>query len=81
MNTQTIPQTPRLLTVSEVADILGVSTRWCYRKAKEGELPFAHLSDSPRSPLRAEVAAIDRWIADVFEKSRQPTDGPSTEMA
>jgi len=46
---------PRLLSAHDVAAMLGVSPRWVYRKALEGELPFAHLSDSPRSPLRAEV--------------------------
>ena len=38
----TPPNAPdRLLTVEEVAEALGVDTRWVYRKHEAGKLPFA----------------------------------------
>jgi predicted DNA-binding transcriptional regulator AlpA len=53
---------PRLLSAHDVADMLGVSAKWVYNRALTGELPFAHLGDSPRSPLRADARAIAAWI-------------------
>jgi excisionase family DNA binding protein len=48
----------RLLTASEVAEMLGVQTSWVYAASRRGELPTVKLGRYRR--YRRE--AIERWI-------------------
>jgi excisionase family DNA binding protein len=49
----------RLLTVTEVADWLGVSTKTVVRWTRNGKLPFVKL---PGGRLRYDPAEIQMWI-------------------
>jgi predicted DNA-binding transcriptional regulator AlpA len=60
--TQSVTLPPHLLTAPQVAQILGVSPQWVYKHAQAGTLPFIHLTDSPRSPLRADSTDVDAWL-------------------
>jgi excisionase family DNA binding protein len=52
----------RWLTAAEVADRLNVSPQWVYRQALSGQLPFIHLGDGPRSPLRVDPDDFTAWL-------------------
>lgn len=51
----------RLLTVDDVAERLGVSRRWVYRKAKADALPFVKRLAS--NTLRFSERGLERWQA------------------
>jgi excisionase family DNA binding protein len=56
-----VAETPdRLLTVAEVAEVLGVDARWVYRKHEAGKLPFA-MKLGPKT-LRFSEQGLKRWL-------------------
>jgi excisionase family DNA binding protein len=59
----------RLLTAPEVAERLNVSSRWVYRRASAGELPFVHLGNGPRSPLRVDPDDLTEWLQNLKRPS------------
>ena len=67
----------RLLTAPEVAARLNVSSRWVYRRASTGDLPFVHLGDGPRSPLRVDPDDLTEWLQNL----KRPSIGRSTHGA
>jgi len=52
-----------LLTVPEVADRLGVSTRTVRRRIESGELAAVRLGSGPRAPIRIERGKLDAWLS------------------
>ena len=69
MHNDTQPTPHRLLTAPEVAERLNVSPRWVYRRALAGELPFVHLGDGPRSPLRIDPNDLHAWLEGIKESN------------
>lgn len=71
-------QTPRFLTVAEVADFMRVSKMTVYRMVHSGDLPAVRVGRSFRVPLAAveELAKSDisAWIVD--EKETATGTGP-----
>lgn len=59
-----------LLTVSEAAQMLGVSKSRAYVMARRGEIPTLDLG--PRS-LRVPRAALEAWIRERTEPSAHPS--------
>lgn len=59
--------TAPLLTIPEVATILGVSRERCYRLAAEGRIPSVRLS--PRR-IRVPRAALEAWLAEELANGR-----------
>jgi excisionase family DNA binding protein len=53
----------RLLTVDDVAELLGVSRRTVYRWITEGVLPAFRLGRKG-SPVRIDAAELERWLED-----------------
>jgi excisionase family DNA binding protein len=66
----------RLLTAPEVAARLNVSSRWVYRRASAGDLPFVHLGNGPRSPLRVDPVDLSAWLENLKKSTsiEQPTE-------
>ena len=52
---------PRLLSIAEVAERLGVSRRTVERKIRAGELPALQLG-GPRTPLRVDERELEEWL-------------------
>jgi excisionase family DNA binding protein len=52
-----------LLTVDDVAELLGVSRRTVYRWIKKGVLPAIQLGRR-KSPVRIDAAELQRWLED-----------------
>ena len=52
---------PRLLSIAEVAERLGVSRRTVERKIRGGELPALQLG-GPRTPLRVDERELEEWL-------------------
>lgn len=52
----------RLLTVAEVARILGVSTTWVRRKVRAGELPAVRLGATRKAPVRVDAEDLRIWL-------------------
>jgi excisionase family DNA binding protein len=70
MNNNITVTPQRLLTAPEVAARLSVSRRWVYRRASTGELPFVHLGNGPRSPLRVDPADLTAWLDQLKDQHR-----------
>jgi excisionase family DNA binding protein len=82
-----------LLTVGEVADRLGVSTRTVRRRIESGELPAVRLGSSRQAPVRIDADELDGWLYRIpltpgsrgpvggAAKPRPPHDGPNREAA
>jgi excisionase family DNA binding protein len=51
---------PKLMTVAEVADLLGISPKTIYAWASQGRLPCVRLG----SLLRFDPSEIARWVGD-----------------
>jgi excisionase family DNA binding protein len=51
----------RLLSVTEVAERLGVSRRTVQRKIAAGEIPAFQLGGK-RSPIRVDAHELERWL-------------------
>ena len=54
-----MPTLNRLLTVRQLADFLGVSPSWVYKRTFMDEIPRLYLNDGA---LRFDPQAIARWI-------------------
>ena len=53
----------RLLTVPEVADRLGLSTRTIRKRIAAGELPAIRLGPADtQAPVRVDEAELERWL-------------------
>jgi excisionase family DNA binding protein len=52
----------QLLTVSDVADELGVSERTVRRRIHNREIKALKLGDGPYAPVRVERAELDRYL-------------------
>lgn len=64
---------PRLLTVYEVADLLGKSREWVYRQADVGNLPVIRVGRS----IRFDPTEIAAWLDERREGPRsEPTSRP-----
>jgi excisionase family DNA binding protein len=64
MQTHTTPTTSstgRLLTVDDVADLLGVPRTFVYSLARRGELPTVRVGERY---VRFRTQALEHWIAD-----------------
>jgi excisionase family DNA binding protein len=69
--TNDTPNLPRLMTIAEVADHLGVEVRHVRRLVHERRIPFikwGHL-------LRFDPADIQKWIDDFKQDPRRPRLG------
>jgi excisionase family DNA binding protein len=53
---------PKLLTVRQVAERLGLSTWSVYRRCESGELPSVRLGSTKKAPLRISEAELDAWL-------------------
>jgi excisionase family DNA binding protein len=53
--------TPQLLTIPEVAELLGISRVRCYEMAASGEIPSIRLS---ARRIRVQPAALDAWLTE-----------------
>lgn len=51
----------RLLSITEVAERLGVSRRTVERKIRAGELPALQLG-GPRTPIRVDQRELEDWL-------------------
>jgi excisionase family DNA binding protein len=57
---RTIEDAQTLLTVEDVARLLGVTRSWVY--AHQDELPFTRLGSGPRAILRMDRADLRRYL-------------------
>ena len=64
---------PRLLTSSEVANILAVSERTLWKLTKSGDIPCVHIGRS----VRYDARSLDQWIR-ARESSRSKTTSGTT---
>lgn len=51
-----------LLTVSEAAELLGVSASWVYQRTRTGQLPVIRLGDTPAAAIRFRRADLETWL-------------------
>ena len=52
----------RLLSIAEVAERLGVSTKTVRRRISEGAIPAVKVGPAVNSPIRVSEAAVERWL-------------------
>jgi excisionase family DNA binding protein len=64
------PETDRLLTVPQAAELMGFAPSYVYEMARRGDLPSVHR----KKYVRIRRSAIDKWIAD---NERFGVDRPS----
>lgn len=50
------------MTSQQCAAYLGLTARGLSDKVRRRQIPFTRLGDTPRSPLRFDVDAIDAWM-------------------
>jgi excisionase family DNA binding protein len=62
-----------LLTVSEVAELLGVSTKKVYRLIRSGELPALRLGLRKGAAVRIERDELLAWLRSEPGEAAQPT--------
>jgi excisionase family DNA binding protein len=55
-------QARRLLTVKQVADRLGLSTKQVRRRIAAGDLPAIRLGPEPRAHVRVDPAELERYV-------------------
>ena len=53
---------PRLWTIPEVAQYLGVHEHTVRRKIADGQLPAIKLGDEPRNAIRVSETALTHWL-------------------
>jgi excisionase family DNA binding protein len=71
---RTIEDSPTLLTVEDVARLLGVTSSWLYRHADE--LPFTRLGSGPKAILRMDRADLRAYL---LRDERDAACGPTAQ--
>jgi excisionase family DNA binding protein len=57
----------RLLTIREVADLIGLAPGTCYHLVSQGRIPVLHLS---RRCIRFRLSDIHRWLEELSTHGR-----------
>jgi excisionase family DNA binding protein len=60
---------PRFLLLSDVAEILNTSAAQVYALVRSGDLPAIKIGG--RGQWRVEASELERYIADLYERTRQ----------
>jgi excisionase family DNA binding protein len=53
---------PKLLTVRQVAERLGLSLWSVYRRVEAGEIPAVRLGSTRKAPIRVSEAELEQWL-------------------
>lgn len=52
----------RLLTAAQLAEKLGMSTRWVLTEFEEGRMPGFKMNDTPNGRIRFRESEVERWL-------------------
>lgn len=64
-----MPQSPRFLQLSDVCEILNISSAQAYALVRSGELPAIKIGG--RGQWRVERTALEDYIAQAYESTRE----------
>lgn len=56
------PSQPRLLTIPEVAERLGLSTKSIRTKINQGQIPACRLGEGKHAPIRVDERELDLYL-------------------
>lgn len=58
----------RLISVKDLAEVLGVTTAALYKWIKEGTMPAPYRLGGPKGALRWDAATINNWLMETKRK-------------